>query len=154
MQWQSSGVKQRMTPVLDTTARPFARFMAATIAFVLLSLVMPLRPGTALFYLGAALYVVGYGVVVLALANFRRARTDGIATEGLYRCSRNPQWLGLVGVFTGRALATAAVPPLVLVALLVGSYHYQILLEEEVCRLAYGARYEEYLERVPRYLFG
>lgn len=125
----------------------------AAIAFVLLSLVTPLRPATILFYLGAGLYVVGYVVVMAALGDFRRAPTAGIAIGGLYRYSRNPQWLGLVGVFTGTALATAAVLPLALVAVLVGSYHCQIRLEEEVCLSAYGARYREYLERVPRYLF-
>jgi protein-S-isoprenylcysteine O-methyltransferase Ste14 len=124
----------------------------AAVAFVLLSLVIPLRPGMALFTIGAALYVIGYTVVMVALADFRRAPADRIVNEGLYRYSRNPQWLGLVGVYVGTALATGAVLPLALVLVLVGAYHVQILLEEEICLSAYGERYREYMRRVPRYV--
>lgn len=75
-----------------------------------------------------------------------------VATEGLYRYSRNPQWVGLVGVYVGTALATGAVLPLALVLILVGAYHVQILLEEAICLSAYGERFREYMTRVPRYL--
>lgn len=124
----------------------------AAVAFVLLSVVTPLRVGTVLFYVGVALYVAGYAAVMVALADFKRALADAIATEGLYRYSRNPQWVGLVGVFVGTALATGAALPLALVLVLVGAYHVQILLEEEICLSAYGERYREYVARVPRYV--
>lgn len=43
---------------------------------------------------------------------------------------------------------------LVLMVILVGwTYHIQILAEEDLCRAQYGATYEQYLKRVPRYLF-
>jgi len=124
----------------------------AAVAFVLLSLVTPLHPGPATFTIGVALYIIGYAVVMVALADFRRAPADGIVNEGLYRYSRNPQWVGLVGVYVGTALATGAVLPLALVLVLVGAYHAQILLEEAICLSAYGERYREYVARVPRYL--
>jgi protein-S-isoprenylcysteine O-methyltransferase Ste14 len=124
----------------------------AAISFVALSLFARLRLGTPLFYIGLAIYAVGYCVVMVSLNDYRRAPTDEPAMAGFYRYSRNPQWLGLVGVFVGTALAIGGGLHLLLVLVLVVAYHFQILLEEEICLTAYGPKYGEYMRRVPRYL--
>jgi protein-S-isoprenylcysteine O-methyltransferase Ste14 len=59
----------------------------------------------------------------------------------------------LVGVFVGTVLAVGGGLHLTLVLILVAAYHFQILLEEDICKSAYGTRYREYMSRVPRYLF-
>lgn len=124
----------------------------AAISFVTLTLFARLRMGTVLFYLGLAIYVIGYAVVMLSLNDFKRAPAGELVTTGLYRYSRNPQWLGLVGVLVGTALAVGGWLHLLLVLFVVVSYHFQILLEEGICSSAYGAKYGEYKRRVPRYL--
>ncbi len=123
----------------------------AAISFVGLTLFAGLRRGTDLFYLGLTIYVVGYSVVILSLNDYKRANTGDLVTAGLYRYSRNPQWLGLVGVFAGTALAVGGWLHLLLVFILAIAYHFQILLEEEICESAYGAAYRDYMSRVPRY---
>jgi protein-S-isoprenylcysteine O-methyltransferase Ste14 len=124
----------------------------AAVSFVVLTLFTELRLGTPAFYLGMILYGIGYAVVMVSLNDYKRAPAHGLVKGGLYRYSRNPQWLGLVGVFVGTVLAMGAGLHLVLVLILVAVYHFQILLEEEVCASAYGAEYREYMDRVPRYL--
>jgi protein-S-isoprenylcysteine O-methyltransferase Ste14 len=58
----------------------------------------------------------------------------------------------LVGVFVGTVLAVGGGLHLVLVLILVTAYHFQILLEEDICTAAYGTRYRDYMTGVPRYL--
>jgi protein-S-isoprenylcysteine O-methyltransferase Ste14 len=55
-------------------------------------------------------------------------------------------------VFVGTVLAVGGGLHLVLVLIVVTAYHFQILLEEEICTALYGARYRAYMSRVPRYL--
>jgi protein-S-isoprenylcysteine O-methyltransferase Ste14 len=125
----------------------------AAISFVVLTPFASLKLGTYSFYLGLAVYAIGYIVVMVSMHDYKRAPTTELATTGLYRYSRNPQWLGLVGVFAGTALAVGGWLHLILVFLLVIAYHFQILLEEGICKAAYGAEYLDYMSRVPRYLF-
>jgi protein-S-isoprenylcysteine O-methyltransferase Ste14 len=124
----------------------------AAISFVALTFFSQLRLGTYLFYLGVAVYAIGYFVVMVSLNDYKRAPADDVVTAGLYRYSRNPQWLGLVGVFVGTVLAVGGGLHLVLVLILVTAYHFQILLEEDICTSAYGTRYRDYMTGVPRYL--
>lgn len=125
----------------------------AALSFVALSFFTALRLGTALFYVGLAVYAIGYAVVMASLLDFKRAPLDDAVTAGLYRYSRNPQWLGLVLVYAGAALAMGAGLHLLLVLTMAAVYHLQILLEEQICLSAYGEKYREYMRRVPRYLF-
>jgi protein-S-isoprenylcysteine O-methyltransferase Ste14 len=123
----------------------------AAISFVALMLFASLRLEACVFYIGLAVYAAGYAAVIVSLNDYRRAPTDELVTSGLYRRSRNPQWLGLVGVFVGTALAVGGWLHLLLVSLLAVAYHFQILLEEGICEAAYGAEYLEYMSQVPRY---
>jgi protein-S-isoprenylcysteine O-methyltransferase Ste14 len=124
----------------------------AAISLVALTLFARLRLGTCLFYVGLAVYAIGYCVVMVSLIDYRRAPADKMVTSGLYRYSRNPQWVGLVAVFVGTVLAVGGWLHLLLVLILITTYHFQILLEEDICTSAYGAKYREYMSRVPRYL--
>ena len=124
----------------------------AAISFVVLTLFTELRKETYLFHVGVALYALGYVAVMVSLNDYKRAPADDVVTCGLYRYSRNHQWLGLVAVFVGTVLAMGAGLHLMLVLILVMAYHSQILLEEEICASMYGAKYREYMSRVPRYL--
>jgi protein-S-isoprenylcysteine O-methyltransferase Ste14 len=55
-------------------------------------------------------------------------------------------------VFLGTALAMASGVHLFLLVIVVTSYHFRILREEQVCEAAYGESYTRYKRRVPRYL--
>jgi protein-S-isoprenylcysteine O-methyltransferase Ste14 len=56
---------------------------------------------------------------MMSLIDHKRTPADELVTAGLDRYSRNPQWLGLVGVFVGAALAVGGWLPLFLAFLLI-----------------------------------
>jgi len=112
----------------------------------------PLRTGSLFLYVGLAIYLLGFSVVMVSLFEYRRAEVDRLVTHGIYRVSRNPQWIGLVLVFVGTAMAVATWLQFALLAIVVMAYHFQILLEEEICLRLYGEEYKAYTEEVPRYV--
>jgi protein-S-isoprenylcysteine O-methyltransferase Ste14 len=102
--------------------------------------------------LGLAIYVAGTAMVVVAIYYFGRA-PDGLPViQGPYGFSRNPQWVGLFLVFLGLAVSGGSGLLLLVVFVLGAIYHIQILEEERACCAKYGQLYEEYVEKVPRYL--
>ena len=124
----------------------------AAVSFVGLMFFTPLRLGTSFFYVGLLLYALGYFAVMRSLLDYRHTAAAETVTKGLYRFSRNPQWVGLVLVFLGASVAVASWLHMALLAALVVAYHYQILLEEETCIRLYGESYLAYMGQVPRYL--
>lgn len=125
--------------------------VVASILFALLAF-SPLRIGHPVFVVGSALFALGMAGLVIALFNFRNAPPGRPATSGLYRSSRNPQWLMLVLVFAGACLAVGSWAALLLFALAALLYHVRILAEERSCLELYGEAYADYLARVPRYV--
>ena len=111
-----------------------------------------LRVNTMVFWIGLALYVLGLGMLVVALVHFAHMPEGEPATNGLYRFSRNPQWVGLVMMFLGAAFTTGSWLLVLLFAVTVVIYHFRILAEERSCCALYGASFEAYMKRVPRYL--
>jgi protein-S-isoprenylcysteine O-methyltransferase Ste14 len=124
----------------------------AAISLVASLIFTPLQIGSLFFYAGLAIYLLGFAVVMRSLVEYRRAEADCPVSQGIYIVSRNPQWIGLVLVFAGTALAVATWLQLGLLAVLVVAYHFQILLEERTCLGLYGKDYQAYMKRVPRYL--
>jgi protein-S-isoprenylcysteine O-methyltransferase Ste14 len=102
--------------------------------------------------IGLILYVTGMLLVLLSLHFFGQAPSNQPVLAGPYRFSRNPQWVGLFLVLFGLALSAQSWLLVLMVILVGGTYHIQILAEEELCRAQYGATYERYLRTVPRYL--
>ena len=123
----------------------------SSIVFALVAF-SPLRIGTPVFLVGSGLYVGGLIGLVIALINFRDAEPGQPALGGLYRVSRNPQWVMLVTVFVGAGLAVGSWAALLLFGMAAVCYHFRILAEERSCLELYGSAYRDYLASVPRYL--
>jgi protein-S-isoprenylcysteine O-methyltransferase Ste14 len=117
---------------------------------VLLALT-PLKVGHTVFWLGAGMLALSLVVLVVALINFSRMPPGEPATNGLYRISRNPQWVALVLVYLGASLATGSWLNVLLLVALAVFYHVRILAEERSCIQLYGDGYRRYMEQVPRY---
>ena len=110
-----------------------------------------LRIGQPIFVVGIALFALGLIGVVVALFNFKAAPPGQPATTGLYKISRNPQWVMLVVMFTGCCLAIGSWTALLLLALAAICYHIRIRAEERSCLQHYGDDFRAYMERAPRY---
>ena len=92
-----------------------------------------------------------YGYFDLGIEN-TYGRDDGLVTSGLYRYSRNPQYVASMLAFLGLGLAAASVDVALLCALAIGVYVLLPLTEEPWLARTYGASYERYRQRTPRFL--
>jgi len=112
--------------------------------------------------LGIALIVVAFIPALWAITLFRRAGTEvkptsptnrALVTEGPYRFTRNPMYLGLVTLSLGIALLLGSWPMLLApIAMFATANWVHIPFEEEKMRRQFGATYEAYLTRVRRWL--
>lgn len=134
------------------TQRTFTRIgkVLSLAVFVLVTLT-PLNVETFVFWLGSVIFILGMIGVVVALFNFRNMPAGQPATQGLYKISRNPQWVMLVFVFLGACIAVGSWTALLLMTLAVVCYHFRILAEERACLAQYGEDYRVYMQQVPRY---
>ncbi len=134
--------KQRF---FSTLGFPFA------LAGIILTIFSPLKLGQPFSVLGLVLYSLGLIRFVVSLFNFKNAPLDRPVTDGLYRVSRNPQWLSFVLVLLGIGFAVGSWIVVILFSVRIVVNHFRILGEEEACLQQYGDDYREYIKRVPRY---
>jgi len=79
--------------------------------------------------------------------------TLALATDGPYRYTRNPLYLAAIGVYVGVTLWVDSLVLLILLLPMVVILHVGIVLREERYLAAkFGATYEAYRSRIPRWL--
>jgi protein-S-isoprenylcysteine O-methyltransferase Ste14 len=112
-------------------------------------------------WLGAILMVAGLGVTVTAAQHFSRVKTNIrtfneptlLVTDGLFRWSRNPMYLGFIVFMTGLAIALGTLWPFLMpVAFAVIADRWYVPFEERAMRQKFGAAYEDYARRSRRWL--
>lgn len=112
-------------------------------------------------HLGWILLALALAVMLSSLRRFRRAGTgvrpfsevSRLVVEGAYRRTRNPMYLGLVGVTLGVAICLGTISPLVVPPLLFVVLDRRFVRrEEEFLRRSVGTAYEDYCRRVRRWL--
>jgi protein-S-isoprenylcysteine O-methyltransferase Ste14 len=112
--------------------------------------------------LGAVVLVLGAALVLETTARFALqgrgtpapwAPPERFVVRGTYRLTRNPMYVGVIALIVGQALLLGR-------EILFGwagaawlLFHLFVVLEEEPgLRCRFGAQYEDYCERVPRWL--
>ncbi len=104
---------------------------------------------------GLALFVPGFAVAIAAGLDLGGEETVGLTgelrTDGWYRYSRNPQYVGYIIASVGFALLANSALVAVLCTVYVGWWLLLPLAEEPWLREQYGEEYERYAERVPRF---
>ena len=122
-------------------------------------------PGGSAGVVGAALALAALGgaVALAGTLEFRRAhptvnplaprRASTLVTRGIYRVTRNPMYLGMLGVLAGWAVWLGNIAawlglPLSMALLTV----LQIRPEERILAERFGAEFERYAARVRRWL--
>jgi protein-S-isoprenylcysteine O-methyltransferase Ste14 len=126
--------------------------LAALACFVLF-IGTPLKIGEDVLVVGLALCVVGIVVMSAALRIYNRTPPGEMVTRGLYRVSRNPQWLGMAAMLLGTCVAIGSWTAVALFLASAVGYHFRLLGEETACLAQYGTEYGDFMKRVPRYLF-
>lgn len=76
-----------------------------------------------------------------------------LVRRGLYRWSRNPMYVGVLLAIAGQGIWSASLATLEYAAALAVAFHLRVVLfEEPALRRSFGAAYDDYLARVPRWL--
>lgn len=110
-------------------------------------------------YIGIILMILGDISFIAAVVTMKGSWRAGIAegdktelvTNGIYRISRNPAFLGFYLVYIGIMLAFANIGLVIITVATIITFHMQILQEEAFLKSRFGKEYEDYMKRVGRY---
>ena len=118
-------------------------------------------PGLFEVVCGWASIVAGCVMFAWGLGTFARARTGimlqqdarRLVEAGPYRLSRNPMYVGFVAIYLGASLVANTAWPLVLLPVVLLTIEIAVIAREErYLRRTFGGAYDEYCQRVGRWL--
>jgi protein-S-isoprenylcysteine O-methyltransferase Ste14 len=121
--------------------------------FIIATIWAPFTKLRTFCYIGLILYSIGLVMFYGALRVIVNTPLDKPFLEGPYRISRNPFYVSGILIFFGICFVTANLILFIYWVFLSILQHFMILAEERMCRQRYGTSYEEYMKKVPRYLF-
>jgi protein-S-isoprenylcysteine O-methyltransferase Ste14 len=108
------------------------------------------------YLIGLPLFLVGFGLTVCGYFNLGLGNTycgaEGLVSHGLYRFSRNPQYVSSILGLIGLAICANAWLVFPLAALMTGAYVLMALTEEVWLEQRYGAPYRDYCARTARFI--
>ena len=119
---------------------------------VIYSIFVPLKLGTAWFYVGLPVFLVALIPYVIMTVNFVATPLDQPVTTGIYRYSRHPSYLLMFPVLLGTGIASAS---WIIILFSVISKILTSLFataEERHCLEKYGDAYRDYINRTPRWI--
>jgi protein-S-isoprenylcysteine O-methyltransferase Ste14 len=137
-------------------------YLAALLAAIGLDALWPIAPMPPALSSGGgwALVTIGAVLGVACVVRFRRAGTGiptyrpttTLVTDGLYRYSRNPIYVGLAAFYLGLALLAGSWWGFILLPVIVGVVHYIVIAREEAyLERKFGDAYRAYKARVRRW---
>ena len=134
--------------------------IASIILYPKLTLLECLRNCPTLQWAGLAISAAGVCFFITAMLTMADSWRAGIpendktafVQRGIYRISRNPAFVGFDLMYIGLLMAFPNIIHLIFALFPVVMLHLQIRQEEVFCRNAFGPEYEEYCQRVRRYL--
>jgi protein-S-isoprenylcysteine O-methyltransferase Ste14 len=108
-------------------------------------------------FVGGALVGGGVAIALAATVAAERvnlAEPDALVTAGPFAVSRNPMYEAWTAIYLGAGLTMRSIWPFVLLPGLLALVHVAIGKEEDLLRERFGATYDDYVRRVPRYAAG
>ena len=110
---------------------------------------------------GVMVLITGLCVMIWGIAMFRKAMTaifpnqpaNELVTDGAYRYTRNPMYVGFTLVFIGAAFIRDSMWPLILLPLILGLLYLLVIRREEAYLAdAFGEQYAAYCRQVRRWV--
>jgi protein-S-isoprenylcysteine O-methyltransferase Ste14 len=140
---------------------PLALLVALAAQAPLIAASWPLRPPAAGIAFGSLLVAAGIWLNIAAERRFRGSgvgvcpfsQTPALITDGPYRITRNPMYLGLVLLLLGTAFLTGVMANAWTAAAYAAWIHKSYVMpEEDFLRRLFGADFNQYAARTPRWL--
>ena len=142
---------------------PPTYFLAAIVSMVALHFLLPLRKPISFPWrlLGLAPLTAGIILNILADRAFKIHRTTvkpfekstTLVTEGIFRVSRHPMYLGMILIVAGiGVLVGSATPWLVVILLAILFDRFFIKTEEQILEETFGDLFREYRKHVRRWI--
>jgi protein-S-isoprenylcysteine O-methyltransferase Ste14 len=125
--------------------------IAAKWSVVVYSVFLPLRTGTAGFYLGLPLTVLGVTLYAIAWINFATTGLNQPVTRGLYRYSRHPMEVTPFITLAGLSIATSSWFLFLLSSAFTALSCLAAVPHEHFWLAKYGDAYRKYLNHTPRW---
>ena len=138
------------------------------LAFAIISMLaldrwLPLAQLTPWFSSGFSwlLLLPGLAITLVATGGFKRAKTGivpfskstALVTDGIYRFTRNPMYLGMAMLLAGLALKLGSLGAWIPIPVFIAIVQRQFIRNEEIFLAAiYGDAYRAYQEKVRRWL--
>jgi len=132
-------------------AKPAKIGLPFALAAMVLIIFTPLKINQPIFWTGLAMALIGQAGFLYSLHTFNVTPSGEPVTAGLYKISRNPQWVTFAVVMVGFGLMAGSWIVLALLAVRIVMNHFRILGEEQALEDQYGKSYRSYKESVPRY---
>lgn len=127
--------------------------MVTCLASWIYSVFLPLKLGTAWFYTGLSIYLLGDVFITMSVLSFATTPLGKPNTKGVYRISRHPMNFGwfLISISIGIACASW-IFLLLAIVFLFPLMHTLAIPEERLCLERFGDAYREYMNRTPRWI--
>ena len=144
-------IGKRLTPA-EETQKIRTVMLIVFFTMIVCSIFLPLRLGTAWFYMGLAVYVLGFVISCAALLTIAATKPGEPFTTGMYRYSRHPIALGTLLPMIGAGIASASWLFLLLSVILLIIYRFLAIAEENATTKKFGDTYKKYIARTPRWI--
>jgi protein-S-isoprenylcysteine O-methyltransferase Ste14 len=122
------------------------------LAALIYSVFLPFIPGTLLFLAGLTVFLTGLLILSIATVNFIKASADRLISKGVYRFSRHPMYLATFLICLGTGISCGSWLFILFSIIMIFCFHKEALVEEKVCLDMYGDSYQQYMNRVPRWI--
>ena len=148
-------VKEKMgSPVYNRKEKVISIFTNFVLFFGLFiySIFAPLQLGTAWFYTGLGICILGVVSWTIAMVNISNIPLGEPWIKGLYRYSRHPMALSSYLIFIGAGIASASWIFLLFSIVWINLSAVLLTAEERLCLEMYGTAYREYMNKIPRWI--
>jgi len=116
------------------------------------SFFLPLKLGTAWFYVGLPICFLGIVMGLMAGVAFATAPLNEPINKGVYSISRHPMYFGGFLEYVGIGIACASWIFLLCAVVWIITWNIGVIEEERICLKMYGNAYREYMNRTPRWI--
>jgi protein-S-isoprenylcysteine O-methyltransferase Ste14 len=144
---------RKLTPCRSTekilALSTHAIIMPFTIVY---SIFLPLKLGTAWFYVGLPICLLSLVMNLIASINIVTTPIDELVTKGVYGISRNPIYFSAFLMYVGTGIACASWIFLLCGVAWIIIWHIAVKAEERFLLEKYGNIYREYMDRTPRWI--